>query len=177
MVLDIIGILLVVVFFAKGSMKGIIVGVFSFVAIILGIVCALQLSSILATYLLRHGYITSGWAQVLSYVVLFIAVVYLVKLLAKLLQKAFKVVQLGWLDRILGGLMYAFIAAFLWSSALWIGNQMHLITPETIASSKTYKYAKPIAPIMFEYIGRFIPFAKHTFSDLKAYFSSVNHKL
>lgn len=177
MMLDFIGITIIIIFFIRGYMKGIIVAVFSVLAVILGIVCALQLSGILAEWLLAKGWVTSGWGQLISYAILFIGVMLLVRLIAKLITKTLQVAMLGWLNGIVGGLLYAFMGAVIWSSLLWITNQMHLISPETIASSKTYKYLEPLAPWVFDQVGKLLPFAKHVFENLERFFDNVNHNL
>lgn len=53
---------------------------------------------------------------------------------------------------------------------------MMLISPETIAASKTYKYFEPVAPWTFERVGKLLPFAKDVFSDLSEFFDGVNAK-
>jgi membrane protein required for colicin V production len=177
MVLDLIGIILILLFFIRGYMKGFIIAAFSLLAILLGIICALKLSHILAKYLFDKGIITSGWGQLISYIILFIGVVLIVRLIAKALETTAKAAMLGWVDKGIGGLLYAFLAAVVWSSILWISNQMHLISPETIAYSKTYKYLSPLAPWVFKHIGALLPFAKNVFGDLQHFFEHVNQKL
>lgn len=177
MVLDLIGIILILLFFIRGYMKGFIIAAFSVLAILLGIICALKLSHVLAQYLFNKGIITSGWGQLISYLIMFIAVVLIVRLIAKALETTVKAAMLGWVDKSIGGLLYAFLAAIVWSSLLWIGNQMHLIAPETIAYSKTYSYLAPLAPWVFTHVGALLPFAKNTFSDLQHFFEHVNQKL
>ena len=177
MVLDVLGITIVIIFFIRGYMKGIIVAAFSLLAIVLGIICALKLSNTLAAWLLEKGYITSGWGQLISYVVLFLGVVILVRFIAKIIEKSVQAIFLGLVNKLAGGLIYAFMATLVWSSLLWICNQMHLIEPETIAASKTYQYFTPIASWVFDHIGKVLPFAKNIFSDLQHYFEGVNQKL
>lgn len=177
MVLDVIGILFIALFFIRGYMKGFIIAAFSLLAILLGIICALKLSHLLAVFLFDKGIVTSGWAQLVSYVVIFIGVVLLVRLIAKAIETALKIAMLGLVNKLIGGLLYAFMAAVIWSSLLWIGNQMHLITPETIAASKTYSWLAPMAPWVLEHIGSVLPFAKNVFTDLQHFFHSVNQKL
>lgn len=176
MALDIVGISLIILFFIRGYMKGFIVAAFSVLAILLGIICSLKLSEKLATYLLEKDIISSGWAPVLSYIILFIAVILLVNLVAKAIEKSLQAVMLGWANRALGGLLYAFLAAVLWSSLLWLGNKMHLIKPETIAVSKTYTYLEPVAPWFFDKVGVLWPMAKDVFGNLDEFFSDVNPK-
>lgn len=177
MILDVIGIILIVLFFIRGYMKGFILAAFSVLAILLGIICALKLSSAFAAWMLARGYVSSGWVQVVSYVLLFIVVVIIVRLIGKLLEKALEALMLGILNRLTGGLLFAFLGAVLWSSLLWIGSHMHIITPELIASSHTYAWLSRLAPWVFEQAGQLLPFAKNTFSNLEHYFDSLNQKL
>ena len=177
MVLDVTGIILIVLFFIRGYTKGIIVAAFSALAILLGILVALKLSQSFATWMLAKGFITSGWAQVISYAVLFIGVVLAVRLIANLLQKAVEGLMLGIVNKLIGGLLYAFLGAVLWSSFLWIGTRMNMITPETIVTSKTYHWLSGIAPWFFEMAGKLLPFVKNTFSGLEHFFDAVNQKI
>jgi membrane protein required for colicin V production len=177
MVLDLIGITLVLIFFIRGYMKGIIVAAFSLLAIVLGIICALKLSHLLAEWFLKNGIITSGWGQLLSYIILFIVVVFLVRLVAKAIQTSAEALMLGWVNKAIGGFLYACMAAIVWSSLLWIGEHMHLITPETIAASKTYPYFSKLMPWLCEQVGKLLPFAKNIFSNLQHYFDQVNQKI
>jgi membrane protein required for colicin V production len=177
MALDLIGITLIIVFFIRGYMKGFVIAAFSVLAILLGIICALKLSHTLAAWLLEKGIITSGWGQLISYIILFIGVVLLVRLVAKALEATLKLVLLGFVNKLTGGILYAFLGAVVWSTLLWICNQMHIIAPETIAASKTYTWFTPLAPWFFEQVGRRWPFAKNIFGDLQHFFNSVNQKL
>lgn len=176
MVLDIIGIILIILFFIRGYMKGLIVAAFSMLAILLGILCALKFSQMLSAWLLEKGYVSSGWVQIVSYVVLFIGVVLIVRLIAKLIEKAVEGMMLGMVNKLIGGLLYAFLGAVIWSSFLWIGYHMHIITPETIADSKTCSWLSKLAPWIFEQAGKLIPFVKDTFEKLEHFFDTVNQK-
>ena len=177
MVIDFIGLTLVLIFFIRGYMKGIIVAVFSVIAILLGIICALKLSGWLANWLLDHNLVASGWAQLISYAILFFGVLLLVRLVAKALESIAQLAMLGWINGVIGGMLYGFMALVVWSSLLWIGNQMHFISPETKVYSKTYVYIEPLAPWVFNHIGRLLPFAKDVFGDLALFFGEVNQNL
>lgn len=174
MVLDIIAITLIIIFFVRGYMKGIIVAAFSVLAIVLGIICALKLSEVLARYLFEQGWVTSGWAQIISYIILFVGVVWGVRMVAKAMESAMQAVMLGWVNKGLGGLFYAFIAIMAWSALLWLGTEMVIVTPEMIATSKTYEYTQPIAPWVADKVGYLWPMAKEVFSDLELFFDNVN---
>lgn len=177
MALDIIAIILIILFFIRGYMKGFIVAAFSVLGIMAGLICSLTLSEKLASWLLQKGYITSGWGQVVSFVVLFLGVILLVWLIAKALDKAVKAMMMGWFNGLMGALLYTFMAVFIWSAVLWLCNQMHFLPPETIAYSKTYQYIVPVAPWVCDKVGNFWPMAKDAFANLHQYFSNVNQLL
>ena len=177
MILDVIGIILIILFFIRGYSKGFIVAAFSVLAILLGILCALKLSQSLATWLLAKGYVTSGWVQIISYVLLFVAVVMIVHLIARLVEKAVEGLMLGMVNKLIGGIFYAFLGAVLWSSLLWIGGRMHIIADETLNASKTYPWLSRLAPWFFEQAGKLLPFVKDTFDKLSHFFDTVNQKI
>ena len=175
--LDIIGILILLMSFFRGFRKGAVVALCSLLGVVLGMVAALKLSGALGAFLMERGWVTSAWAQIIAYVVLFIGVVWLVRLLAKLVESVLKAAMLGLVNRIIGGMLYACIGAIVWSSVIWIANRAHLISPETMAGSHTYDYFAPIAPWVFARIGAVLPFAKDIFSDLEQFFEGVNKHL
>jgi len=177
MLLDAISIIIIILFFIRGYMKGFIVAVFSVVALLLGIICALKFSCIFATWLSDKGVISSGWAQLISYIVLFIVVVMLVRLIARMIQKVIEGIMLGIINKLAGGILYAFFGAILWSSLLWLGNQLHIISAQTIAASRTYPWLSALAPWFFGEVGKLLPFARTTFTDLQHFFDTINQKL
>lgn len=175
--LDILGILLLVLSFFRGYRKGLIVALFSVLGVILGMLAALKLSSALATYFLEHNWVTSAWAQIIAYLLLFLGVLWLVRLGARLIESAVKAVMLGLVNRLCGGILYMFIGATIWSSLLWIANKAHIISPESITASHTYVFFEPLAPWVFSHIGTVLPFARDIFSDLQHFFDGVNTHL
>lgn len=161
----------------RGYMKGIIVAVFSLLAVVLGVLCALKLSERLAAYLLEQGYVSTGWAQIVAYIILFTGVMLLVKMIAKAIESAMKAVMLGWVNKALGGLIYAGLGVVICSTFLWLGREVQLIKPEQIAASKTYEYIEPVAPMVADKVGFVVPMVKNVFGDLSLFFDNVNNIL
>ncbi len=176
MALDVTGLIIILLFFIRGYTRGLIVAAFSVIAILLGVLCALKLSQSFAAWLLLKGYMTSAWAPMLSYIILFVGVVLVVRLIAKMLQKAVEGMMLGTVNKLAGGLLYAFLGAVLWSSILWIGSRMNMFSPELIASSKTYTWLSGLAPWFFGFAGNLLPFAKDVFANLQHFFDQINKK-
>lgn len=176
MSLDITALIIIALFFIRGYMRGLIVAVFSVVAILLGIVVSLKMSQVLASYLLAKGYVGSGWAPVLSYLILFTAVVIAVRWGAKLLQRSVEGMMLGTVNKIIGGLLFAFVGLLLWSSFLWIGIKLGAITPEAVAASVSANQLQHFAPWVFSGVGVLLPFAKNTFTELQRFYSHIPNK-
>lgn len=174
MVIDIITIALVIAFFIRGYMQGVIVALFSVIAFIIGIIAALKLSELLASYLFEKGIVTSGWAQLLSYIILFVGVVILVRLLAKAVETALEAVWMGWMNKLLGGIFYAFVNLVIISTFLWLGNVSRLIPAEQVAASVTYPYTVALAPWVAEQVGLLWPMSKEVFADLEMFFNNIN---
>ena len=174
MVLDVIGIILIILFFIRGYTKGFIVAVFSVLALLLGAVCALALSHQLSRWLIANKWVSSAWAQGLSYIVLFIGVVMLVKMVAKMLEGAAKTLMLGTINMLIGGILYGLLGTIFWSALLWVGTVTHIIAPETIAASKTYGALSQVAPWVFTKMGDILPFAKGSFVYFDNLLNSLN---
>lgn len=174
MILDVIGIILLIIFFVRGYMKGFIVAAFAVISIIVAIIVSLKLSEKLATLLLENKIITSGWAQPISYIAIFFGVVLLIRLLAKALETTLDLAMIGWINKLSGGLLYSFMIAMVWSSLLWIANKMQLISAATIAASISYPYFNKLAPWVLHHVGALIPVAKDVFNDLEVFFKKVN---
>ncbi|OSZ79519.1 hypothetical protein CAP35_15095 [Chitinophagaceae bacterium IBVUCB1] len=174
MILDAIGIVLLIIFFVRGYMKGFIVAAFAVISVMLGIILALRLSEKLATYLLDRHIVTTAWAMPVSYIAIFLGVVLLVRLLAKAIETSFNLVMIGWLNKLAGGILYSFMVAMAWSSLLWIAGKMQLIGAATISSSITYPHFIKLAPWVLQHIGALLPVAKDVFTDLDTFFNKVN---
>ena len=80
MIIDIICIILLVLAVIKGFQRGLIVGVFSLLAVIIGLAAAIKLSAVVASHIGEAVKISDRWLPVLSFAVVFIAVVLLIRL-------------------------------------------------------------------------------------------------
>jgi membrane protein required for colicin V production len=176
MTLDILALAFVVLFFIRGFFRGLIVAVCSVVALLLGVFVSLKLSQSLAAWMTEKGVGTGAWVPVLAYVILFIGVIIIVNMVARLMQKLLESMMLGLVNKVAGGVLYAVFSIFLWSILLWMGTRTGIITPETIQSSRTYNFLEPVAPWIFEHVGNLIPFVKNAFAGLQEFFDKVPAK-
>ncbi len=177
MIIDIIFMISALVFAIRGYSKGIVVALFSLIAILLGTLGALKLSGTVANLLFDNGTKGGRWVPLVSYILVFILIVWLVRAGAKLLQRSFEAIALGWLNRLAGALLYIFLVSFVLSAVFWLCNRMELISEETKSASYCFKVIEPLAPAVFSSVGKILPFAQNIFHDLSAFFDNVNDKL
>lgn len=177
MSLDITALIIVLIFFIKGYSRGIVAALFSAFALVLGILAALTLSQKLSTYLLEQGWVTSSWVALISYALLFIGVVLGVRWIGRAVEHLLKAVMLGFVNRVVGGVIYGFVALFFVSTIFYFGQQMNLISVSTKLESKTFDLIEPIAPWIFEKAGNWLPLLKSSFEDLQDFFHKVNQHL
>ncbi len=176
MIIDIAFIILMIMAIFKGLNKGFIIGIFSFVAFIVGLAAALKFSAVVAAYLQGKGMEATKWLPVLSFFLVFILVILLVGLGARLIKKTVQFAMLGWLDSLLGVFLYMIIYIIILSVLLFFAEKMFLLKPHVIIDSYTYKYIAPWGPKVINNLGKIIPFFKDMFIQLQEFFDSLAKK-
>ena len=177
MVIDVAFYVLMIIAVFKGFSKGFIVGIFSFIAFLIGLAAALKLSAVIAHHFESSSGISTRWLPVISFALVFIVIVILVNIGARILKKAVSMVMLGWLDKLGGIILYMLIYTIIFSVILFFGTKTYLIKPETIASSSVYNYVSPWGPKVIDSIGKFLPAFKDLFLQLENFFEKIGHKL
>lgn len=173
---DIISIILLVMAVFKGLRKGLVVAIFSFLGYLIGLAAALKLSTLMADYIGTNVQVSQRWLPFLAFFVVFIIVVLLVRLGAKAIEGAMRLMMLGWLNRLGGVLFYILIYFFIYSILLFYATQLHLLNPDTTRTSVTYGYIEPFAPRLLDILGAVVPFFRHMFDELLRFFGHVGSK-
>jgi membrane protein required for colicin V production len=154
----------------KGLRRGLIVAVFSIFAFIAGIAAAMKLSVVVAGYLKDSVNISAKWLPFISFAVVFIGVVLLVRFVASLLESTVEMAMMGWVNRIAGVLLYTILYMFTLSVVLFFVQKVKLISDETLAKSITWPWLQPLGPWVINGIGKLIPVFKDMFTELSAFF-------
>lgn len=177
MIIDILFVALLVLAFVNGYNKGFIIAVFSIIALIVGLAAAIKLSAIMAGYLKDSVNISAKWLPVVSFFIVFLLAVLLVRLGATAIQKTFELAMLGWINRIAGVILYIFLYTIILSVVIFYTQKAHLLSAQTIAESKTYEFLEPWGLRVIDGLGSVIPFFKGMFLELEAFFGRVaEHK-
>jgi membrane protein required for colicin V production len=164
----------------KGLRKGLIVALFSFVGFVIGLAAAVKLSAVAASYIERTVEVSGRWLPFLAFMAVFVLVVILVRLGAKLVEGAAGLMMLGWVNKIGGVILYALIYLFIFSLILFYGLQLRVIKMETAEASVLYPFIQPLAPAIMDFLGMILPFFRNMFDELLQFFDGVpaaNEKL
>jgi membrane protein required for colicin V production len=161
----------------KGYTKGFIVGIFSFIAFVIGLAAALKLSVVASHYLETSSGMAHKWLPFISFAIVFIVVVLLVNIGARIIKKAISLVMLGWVDKLGGIILYIIIYTIIFSVLLFFAEKTLFIKPDTIAKSSVYHYVAPVGPSVINHIGKIVPIFKDLFTQLEGFFENIGHTL
>ncbi|ULQ56093.1 CvpA family protein [Flavihumibacter rivuli] len=177
MALDIIylGILAWAVY--KGVTKGLLMAVFSFVALFIGLAAALKLSAVTANYLKDTINVSAKWLPVLSFILVLVGVVMLVNLAGKLLEETAELAFLGWLNRAGGIVFFALLYSLMWSVFLFYTQKIGLLSDNAMEASVTYPVIAPWGEKVMGWFGEVVPVFKDIFHDLGEFFDQLSGKL
>jgi membrane protein required for colicin V production len=166
MILDIIFGLLILAAFYNGYTKGILYSVLSLVAIVIGIILAMNFSTAASIWLHNNFNIPKMIMPVLSFILIVLAVVGAIKLVAYLVEKFLKVLMLNFVNKIAGGLLWSFIATVLFSVLVFFVDKAGFLADNLVLSSQSYNYVVPLGPKSLELIQTTIPLLKESFNLL-----------
>jgi membrane protein required for colicin V production len=151
MFLDAVFMILMALACFKGYSKGFIIAIFSVLGFIVGLAAALKLSATVAAKLSEHTDV-GKWLPALSFLLVFIAAVFLVNMA--------------------GILLYALLYSIIFSVFVFYAVQLHFIKIESLHASVTYPYLNPLGPKVIEGFGVLIPWFKNMFAELEQFFGT-----
>lgn len=157
----------------KGYSRGLIVAVFSFLAVIIALAAALKLSAFVAGKLMNTINITTQWMPFISFAIVFIGFVLLIRLAANMLEKMVSFAMLGWVNKSGGIILYAAAYTLVLSVVLFFAVKIQFIQPATIQASITYPFIAPFGPKVIDGFAYVFPILKNMFDELTAFFEQV----
>ena len=175
--IDIIFFILIVIAIVKGYQKGFIIALFSIIALIAGLAAALKLSAAMAVYLQHNVAVPSKWLPVISFALVFLLVVFLVHLGARLIEKTVEMVLLGWANRLGGIVLYMLLYTIIFSVVIFYADKIKIFDRSAIENSRVYPVVQPIGPKVIDGIGHLVPIFKDTFKQLESFFAGVSNKI
>ncbi len=135
-----------------GIKNGLLIEIASLLALILGVYGAIHFSFYAAEYLEGQTNWEPATLNLIAFVVTFIVIVLIITLAGKLLTKLAKIIMLGVLNRILGGVFGVIKSAFILSVILMftrsIATGFDILKEETKETSVLYPFVEPVAPVL-----------------------------
>lgn len=173
MVLDATLLIFSILAFIRGWQKGLLWAICSMIAVILGVVLAMKLSSDLSEYLFRQQILSNQYTLLVSFVLIFIASIFLFRLLIRFVEAILDKLLLGWANRLAGALMYVFFVVFFFSTFCWLMNEAGVLNKEVKSGSKTYTYIEPVATKTIDLVSGYIPYFHDLIEKMKAQFQEI----
>jgi len=177
MLIDVIFIVILIAAIVKGYSNGLIIAIFSLLALVIGLAAAIKLSVVTAQWLKDAIQVAAKWLPVIAFAVVFILVVLAVRLGAKALEKTAELALLGWANKLGGVILYIVLYTLIFSVLLFYTAKVGLLSPATIASSKTYDYIIPWGPKAMNAFGSLVPVFKDMFHQLEEFFAGLSGKM
>ena len=161
---DIVLALLVVLGAWSGYKEGFLMELISVAAIMLGVLCGFKLMGEGIIFLEERFNADKSTLPYLSFAVIFIIIVVLVRLLGKLVKNSIDKTFLGTVDQAMGSILGAFKTLFLLSIVLWIADSLRFTPKEEWTNgSWLYPFTATLAPRTADWLGGFMPVFKEIF--------------
>jgi membrane protein required for colicin V production len=109
--------------FIRGLSKGFIIEIASLIALIAGIWAGIHFSDLLSTFLLNKLGWSATYVPIISFLIIFIAIVIGVFIIAKVLEKFVNLLALGLINKLAGGIFGALKFAVILSVLIIILNK------------------------------------------------------
>ena len=155
-IIDIILLILLAVALIAGFRKGFVKQVISLAVLIVGAWLSTRLATEVSQWLVALLKYEGAMLNIVSFILIFLAVAILLNLIGKLIEKILKITMLGWLNRLLGMIVSVFKIAILLGIAVYLidslNNILGFIPEEDIASSQLYAPIKGVAETLFPFI-------------------------
>ena len=137
----------------KGIKNGLFVEVASFISLLLGIYLAIKFSSLMKEIIMKHVSWNPNTIQITAFILTFILVVIVVYLLAKFLTGIADFAQLGWLNKLGGGLFRILKTVLILSVVFTLFEKINFnetfAKKETLDKSIFYNPVKKVAAFVY----------------------------
>ncbi|HET7179047.1 MAG TPA: CvpA family protein [Chryseosolibacter sp.] len=149
----------------SGYRQGFLMELFSFAALLLGILGAFKLLGYAMIFLDDQFNISKTILPYVAFAAVFIAIVISVRLIGKLIKMSIDKTLLGSLDKAAGAVLGLLKASFLLSVALWIVHSLNLQLPSAwTTDSWLLPRVESFAPQVAVWLGQYVPFFRDIFT-------------
>ncbi|MCK5147903.1 CvpA family protein [bacterium] len=170
--IDITILLVMAIFTIRGLFRGLILEVFTLAGFVIGYLLALREMSTLVGIIEKMVHLPPLFVSALSFIVIFLGVVLLVRWLAVMLKSVAKATLIGWLDKGGGAAFGLFKGALVMSLVLLLVGLLPL--PQDMVDeqnqSRLVGPIRSVAPSVFDFVKKTFPKTKDFYGELKESF-------
>lgn len=149
-----------------GYKEGFLMEIISVIGMILGIFLGFKLMGEGMIFLEEKFNVDKSTLPYISFIVIFLLVVFGVRLLGALVKNSLDKSFLGSADQALGALLGVFRTLFMVSVVLWILDSLRLTPREAwVEDSWLYPFTAKLAPAIANWAGQFLPFFREIFRE------------
>jgi len=166
--LDLLTGTVLVIAILQGYKNGLISAVVSFMSLFIGLVLAFQFAGFVARQLKEHTKIASHFLPFISFLIVLIAVLFALRWVSAFLQQGAQWLMLGWLNKLLGIVLYGFIYFTILSAVVYFLQLLGVIEAAKMKQTYSYTYLNRWWPSLIGKMGGLLPFIKQniaTFSN------------
>jgi membrane protein required for colicin V production len=144
-------------FFIRGVFRGFVFELITVIGLLLGYIISITYLSLLSGFILSFfPSFPQSVVNLVSFFVLFLGTNLLLRLVANLLTKTLKIAMLGWLNRLLGGLLALLKAVMIMGILVFVINLIPFSAPllesDEVANSHLYPILHAFGPRFYEEI-------------------------
>lgn len=163
--IDIVAGTILIIAILQGYRHGLIRALISFFSLFIGLVLAFQFAGFVATQLKEHTKIASNWLPFIAFLVVLVGVMIGLKMLSGILQQTAEWLLLGWLNKILGIVLYTFMYGTILSALVYFLEILGIIEKAKLTTSFSYSYLAKWWPYCMHELSNWIPSIKSTLTS------------
>ena len=164
--IDILSGTILIIAILQGYRHGLIKAIISFFSLFIGLIVAFQFAGYISNLLKEHTKIGSQWLPFIAFLVVLIGVMILLKMITGILQQSAEWLLLGWLNKLLGMVLYALIYGTILSALLYFMILLGVVEKSSIKDSYSFSYLESWWPYFMKKLSLWIPSIKSSLSSL-----------
>ena len=164
--IDILSGTILIIAILQGYRHGLIKAIISFFSLFIGLVVAFQFAGYISNLLKEHTKIGSQWLPFIAFLVVLIGVMILLKMITGILQQSAEWLMLGWLNKLLGMILYTLIYGTILSAVLYFMILLGVVEKASIKDSFSFSYLESWWPYFMKKLSLWIPSIKSSLSSL-----------
>ena len=163
--IDILSGTILIIAILQGYRHGLIKAIISFFSLFIGLIVAFQFAGYISNLLKEHTKIGSQWLPFIAFLVVLIGVMILLKMVTGILQQSAEWLMLGWLNKLLGIVLYGFIYFTIWSALVYFLQMLGVLEAVKMKDAYSYSYLQKWWPYCTEKMSQWLPFIKTTIAS------------